>query len=433
MKSLFQKLLAWKARKIIQKYQPKVVGITGSVGKTSTRNAIATVLRAKYRVRTNIENYNNEFGVPFTIIGMKSPGRSIFGWLKLFWKADKLILFRDQNYPNMLVLEYGVEHPGDIDYLCDIALPDVGVLTAISPVHVEYFDGLEGLKKEKGRILERAKELVVLNLNDEHVLSMKDRADVRVETYGISAGDVHAENVNVETRDDFSFEPGEQFSAMHFDLHVHDDRAQAELRDLLGMGQVSAALAGAAVGAHFGVETRDIVTRLTELQPQAGRMRPIPGIKGSLILDDSYNAAPASTKAAIETLMQFHPAEASRRIAAIGKMAELGDLTEQEHRLIGLQLAAGGVDFLVTVGEEAQDIRRGAIEGGIPESQTRHFEDSVEAGRFLDGEVKKGDVVLVKGSQSARMEMVVRDLMAEPLMAGKLLVRQYGKWLEDYL
>lgn len=430
MKEFVQKLLAWKIKKILAKYQPKVVAVTGSVGKTSTRNAIATVLSSSFRVRTTMENYNNEFGIPLTILGMKSPGRSLIGWAKVFWVADKLLLMRDPNFPNMLVLEYGADRPGDIAYLCGLAKPDVSVLTAISPVHVEFFDGLEGLKQEKGTILTHATSLAVLNADDAQVMSMQSLAKVPIVTYGMQDADVRARDVRVETRDDFSFEPGEEFSAIHFQLtQKNGEETPAVLHNMLGMGQVGAVLAATAVGEHFGMSVEEIASTFQRLEPQAGRMRPIAGIKGSLILDDSYNAAPASMRFAVDELARFSLAEGARRIAALGKMAELGDLSEQEHRLIGMKLAEIGADLVVTVGEPARDIRRGAIEAGIPEEHTQHFETSEEAGRYLDREIKKGDVVLVKGSQSARMEKVVKDLMAEPLRAQELLVRQSKAWV----
>jgi UDP-N-acetylmuramoyl-tripeptide--D-alanyl-D-alanine ligase len=150
-----------------------------------------------------------------------------------------------------------------------------------------------------------------------------------------------------------------------------------------------------------------------------------------LIIDSSYNAAPASMMAGLEVLQAFSPVEGAKRVAALGQMAELGPYSEQEHRMIGMYAAEVGVDLLITVGEPSRDIRRGAIEAGIPEEQTQHFDSSVDAGRWLDREINKGDIILVKGSQSVRMEKVVKDLMAEPLRAGDLLVRQSKKWMNE--
>lgn len=443
MKRLVQKMLAVEARAILRKYKPTVVAVTGSVGKTSTRTAIAAVLGANYRVRQPSENYNNEFGVPLTVIGTKSPGRSALGWLGVLWKAKMTWLKRDASYPNMLVLEFGLDRPGDIAHLCGLARPDVGVLTAISPVHVEYFGTTERLIEEKGEIVKGVgiNGVAVLNGDDANVMTTKEMRSkdrhgnaTRVVTYGFGEGcDVRGENYRVETREgdtDRSFDPGEEFCAIHFDLVIGEQRAPVVLRNLLGRGQAYAALAAAAVGSHFGLTVDEIMAGLAGFKPQAGRMRPIPGIKGTLLLDDTYNAAPASMASALEVLRYFTPPEGARRIAVLGKMAELGRYSADEHRLLGLR-AAEVADVLVCVGEEARDTRRGAMEAGMDDGDIQMFANATEAGRWLDFNVKQGDVILVKGSQSARMEKVTKDLMAEPLKAPELLVRQYGSWLEE--
>ena len=256
-------------------------------------------------------------------------------------------------------------------------------------------------------------------------------SNVAIVTYGFSESlDVRAENYHVETHDVLRCQSDEPFCEIHFDLVVGDERSEVALPNLLGRGQVYAALAAAAVGRHFGMPLSEIVAALRTLQPQAGRMRPLPGIKETLILDDSYNAAPASMASALEVLRFFSPDENARRVAVLGKMAELGRYSENEHRLLGMR-AAEVADILVCVNEEGRDTRRGAIEAGMEERNVEFFATSAEAGRWLDFNVKKGDIVLVKGSQSARMEKVVKDLMAEPLRAEELLVRQYGAWVAE--
>ncbi|NBS41518.1 UDP-N-acetylmuramoyl-tripeptide--D-alanyl-D-alanine ligase [bacterium] len=421
MKTLIQWKLAWHAKRILAKYEPTVVAVTGSVGKTSTRNAIAAVLSAKFRVRSPAENYNNEFGVPLTIIGAKTPGRSLFGWARVLAKAAGLWLGKDATYPNMLVLEYGLDRPGDISALCRIAPPNVGVLTAVTPVHAEFFPSIEDLAKEKGQILRGVKAGGTAILNADDPLVAAQRGSEKTVTYGFGdAAEVRGGNYRVET------EP----VAVTFDLTMDGQRAPVTLNGLLGRGQAYAALAAAAVGRSFGMSIDEIVEGLSRFEPQAGRMRPLPGIKGTRLLDDSYNAAPASMASALETLRAFVPPESARRIAALGKMAELGKYSADEHRLLGIR-AAEVADVLVCVGEEARDIRHGAIEAGMDPANIELFANAVEAGRWLDFNCKAGDVILIKGSQSARMEKVVKDLMAEPLRAGELLVRQYGAWLED--
>jgi len=434
MKQLIQKLIQLKARRAIKKFKPRVVAITGSVGKTSTKNAIAAVLKKKFDVRVAEENYNNEFGVPLAILGEKSPGQSVFGWLKILFKCEK-------HFPQVLVLEFGADKPGDISALCELVLPEVGVVTAITPVHVEnYGSDMEKLVAEKRKLIESlpANGLAVLNGDDERVRGFATMSKAPVVTYGFGSADVRGSETTIETRDDFSFEPGENFAKMKFEAFLKNyatplrrasgGTVAVVMKNSLGRGQALAALAAIAVGDYFGLMIEEILPALASLEPPTGRLCPLSGIKGSLIIDDSYNAAPASVSVALKVLSVFEPRENRRRIAVLGDMGELGTFSEAEHRNVGLQ-AASVVDLLVCVGEKARDIANGAREAGLEVEKIREFTNSVEAGRYLDPEVKQGDIILIKGSQSMRMEKTVKDLMAEPARAGELLVRQYGKWL----
>src|SRR3989344_1895008 len=139
MKKILQIILRFLARKILIKYHPDIIGITGSVGKTSAKEAIRAVLMNTKSVQSGAKNYNNELGVPLTIIGAETAGKNIFGWLKIFWRAKKLILFKDRNYPEILILEMAVDMPDDMDYLLDFIRSKIGVLTRIGPVHLEKF------------------------------------------------------------------------------------------------------------------------------------------------------------------------------------------------------------------------------------------------------------------------------------------------------
>ena len=424
MKTFVQQLLARKAKKLIQKHKPIVIGVTGSVGKTSTRDVIATLLSETFDVAPTIKNYNNEFGLPLTILGKVSPGRSVFGWLSLLMSSPKTL-------PQVFVLEYAIDHPGDMEVLCNIVQPNICVMTRISPVHAENFRSVEQLTEEKSQLLECVPEhgLVVLNADDPRVMGLTGHVHAPVMTYGFSSlADVQAIDYGIWTREDFSFEPGELFSRLSFGVIQKEARMDVELKNMLGRSVVSSVLCGIAVARHMGVSDEHILRALAKIQFESGRMNPIPGIKGSLILDSSYNAAPASTIAALEVLGEFHPTEGTRRIAVLGDMAELGQYSENEHRMVGLKAAEIGVDVLITVGAKSLDIQHGAIEAGMDESQMEHVSDSVEAGRWLDMHVKKGDIVLVKGSQSMRMERTVKDIMAEPLRAGDMLVRQESSW-----
>ncbi|MFH1252863.1 MAG: Mur ligase family protein [Candidatus Uhrbacteria bacterium] len=426
MKKFIQTLIQFKAKRAVRKYKPRVVAITGSVGKTSTKNAIAAVLKAKFDVRAAEENYNNEFGVPLAILGEKSPGRSIFGWLKVLLKNEK-------PFPQVLVLEFGADKPGDIAELCALVSPEVGVVTPITSVHVEkYGSDMEKLAAEKRKLIESlsANGLAVLSGDDERVRNFAMVSKAPVVTYGFGSSAVQGRDLTIDTREDFSFEPGETFATTKFSIRTKNNSYEVVLKNALGRSQITAALAAIAVGEHFGLTAEEMLPVLAEVQPVVGRLCPLPGIKGSLIIDDSYNAAPASTASALKVLSHFAPREDRSRIAVLGDMSELGTHSEAEHRSIGLQ-AVSVADLLVCVGEKAKGIAAGAREAGMDATKIIELSNSIEAGRFMDRQIKQGDIVLVKGSQSMRMEKVVKDLMAEPLRASELLVRQYGKWLES--
>lgn len=433
MKSLLLRLLSWKTRKVLAKYHPSVVAVTGSVGKTTTKAAIATVLAERFRVRASKGNFNTDLGVALTVLGVEEePGRNPLAWLSLFAKAEALILGTDAHYPNLLVLEFGADAPGDMGRLCDLATPDVAVLTALSPVHLANHPSAQSLFDEEVCAVRCMKPegLAVLNADDPAVMAYRASLASPSAAYGLSEhADVRGEGVTLQVRDDFSFEPGEEFARTSFMVVTRNSRVDAVLPHLVGESPVRSALAATAVALHFGLSLDEVAARFRHLLPVPGRLHPIAGIKGCLLIDDSYNAAPASMHAALKALCAFRPGPEGRRIAVLGHMAELGPVSEEEHRRLGWAVQEACVDMLVTVGEMALDVRRAAIEAGLPEEHALHFDRPEEAGRFLDRTVKKGDVVLVKGSQSARMEKVTKDLMAEPLLAETLLVRQSAKWL----
>ncbi len=435
MKSLLILLLTWSAKRVLAKHKPTIIAVTGSVGKTSTKEAIAVVLGSAFNVRTNKKNLNTEIGVPLTILDLPKPSVTI-NWIGVAISALRLGCFPPKTYPTHLVLEFGADRPGDIRRLVDLAPPRVGVVTAITPVHAEFFPSLEALMDEKSEIIKRLPSdgLALLNADDERVVGMREKTSAPVVCYGSSAGaDFVVENYQLETREDAHYAENETLCRLRFTVR---DRRDAEegtevvLTNTVGMSQAIICAAAIAVGKQFGVAAEASAAILSERYAAVkGRMRPLHGIKGTLLLDDSYNAAPKSMAAALEVLKAFHPVVNARRVAALGEMAELGVHTEAEHRQLGWKAAEAGVDLLVLVGEKSRDTARGALEAGMKDEQIVLVKNSEEAGRYLDREIKQGDVVLVKGSQSSRMEKTVLQLLAEPTKAADLLVRQEPEWL----
>ena len=429
MTSFFHGLLAKVARKQIAACKPHVVAVTGSVGKTSTKTAIAHALSARYRVRAGYKNYNNEIGVPLAILGETSPGANAWEWAKLLVHN-----MGKEEMPEYLVLEYGADKPGDMAYLGTIAKPEVAVITAVSPVHVANYPNYEALIEEKASLGDQVDEsgLVVLNVDNEHTRALTGRYRAKVMTYGIHhEADVMAKNVEFFTRKDGDgrFMPGEEFARMTATIVAGDERADIVLTDCISETVLSSVLAGVAIARFYDVPLADAVHALQkQTKPVQGRLNPIAGIRGSLIIDDSYNAAPASTRAALDVLTAFTPGETrDRYIAVLGDMAELGTMTESEHRAIGRRVAEVANLFLA-VGPNMRAAADEAVAAGMNRDCVEWFKDSADAGRYLDQRVQGGDIVLIKGSQSMRMERAVKDIMAEPLKAADTLVRQEPRW-----
>lgn len=429
IKNLLISLLQKRAQRVFNANHPTVIAVTGSMGKTSTKQAIEIVMKTTHHVRASKKNFNNEMGMPFTLLGVDSPGRSIGGWLKVLFGP-----LPEKHYPNMLVMEYGADHPGDIGLLCDLAQPDVSVVTGVSPVHVEYFADIAALADEKATLVKRVASggIVFLNVDDARVAAMAQLTNEQIVTYG-RKGDYALANLSMEPVWQERYEVGDTFVMTKADVVVRGSVVgQLVLRNCFGYAPAMSCLAALAVGDAQRVSIDVALKALeAEYRPVPGRLNPIAGIKQSLIIDDSYNAAPAAMQEGLTILRTMPLAqETGRRIAALGHMAELGKYSEDEHRAVGMRVAESA-DIYVAVGEKSLPAVDAAKESGMPPEHIHWFATSTEAGRFLDGVIQKGDIIYVKGAQSARMEKVVKDIMAEPARAAELLVRQEEKWLRD--
>jgi UDP-N-acetylmuramoyl-tripeptide--D-alanyl-D-alanine ligase len=428
MKKIIQLKLKFFAKLILKKYKPKIIGITGSVGKTSTKEAVYTVLAEKFKLRRNEKNYNNEFGLPLTIIGASSPGRSVFGWLGVFGKAAGLILSKSKDYPKILILEMGVDRPGDMEYLMQIVKCDIGIVTLISHSHEEYFGDIKEIQKEKGIMIENLKPggLEVLNFDDNLTKEISKRSRAKVLTFGFKKGaSVQAEELV------FSFENKkdiENLLGISFKMRYEGSFVPVLLSEVIGYNAIYAALAAATVGVAMEMNLVEIANALRKFNSPKGRMNLIDGIKHTLIIDDTYNSSPQSAMSALDIVSKIPVAKESRRFAVLGDMLELGNYSEEGHREVGRYVSKLGVNKLITVGERSRDIARGAEEVGMARDNIFEYTDIAEAGRFVQQRLKHGDLILIKGSQGMRMEKIVKELMAEPLRAKELLVRQEEEW-----
>lgn len=436
MKKILQNILRFFAQKILLKYKPEIVGITGSVGKTSAKEAIYAVLSSQFNVRQNIKSYNNELGTPLTIIGQETGGRSIFKWLKVFWAIFKLLLSKDKNYPQILVLEMGADKVGDIEYLVNLAPPKIGVFTAVTESHLHAFKDLKGVLKEKEKIVTALPKeaIALLNADDENVMSVQNKVKARVMTYGFSdqANIKAGEILFTGLEQDFcetQYEWECKIWGTNFKVTYQGSSVPVFLPHCFGKQHAYAALAGIAAGLAYKMNLVDISEALKEFKPPKGRMNLIAGIKYTLIIDDTYNSSPVAVKAALEVLHSINLPTGKRKIAVLGDMLELGELSERAHREIGFKVVEHGFDYLVAVGKESKLMAEAAKEAGMPADHVEYFEDRDKAGIFVQNLIQEGDLILVKGSQGMRMEKIILEIMAEPEKAPELLVRQTGEWL----
>ncbi len=421
IKRIITKILAWEAQFAIGRWRLmggdsfRVIGITGSVGKSSTKEAIATVLENKFRVRKNKKSYNSELGLALAVLGLETGSHNPWEWTTNIFKGFKEI-FR-KNPPEILILEMGVDRPRDMDALLAIARPDIAVVTAIGqiPVHVEFFSGAEEIAREKAKIVKNlsAQGYAILNTDDDVVFDMKEKTNAHILMYGFGEGaTMRASNYKV-TNEGTSFK-----------VDYEGASVPVRLPAVFGKHHVYPALAALLVGTVFDLHLIEMVESLYRYQSPPGRMRFLEGIKGTSILDDSYNASPLATHAALDTLAEL---EAKRKIVAFGDMLEIGKHTIEAHKTVGERVARV-TDYFITVGPRSKFAADEAVAQGLPQDHVKSFSTSDEAAPFIKELVQEGDLILIKGSQGIRMERVIEEIMAHPEEASKLLCRQDEFW-----
>ena len=323
MRKLLQLILKILSKAVIKKYDPVVIGITGSVGKTSTKEAVFAVLKNKFRVRRSVGSFNTEEGIAVNIltdwneedlklISKFGPtGRKIrkaFLWFRILISGFLNFLFLPKSkYPEILVLEYGADRPGDLDRLIDIAKPKIGIVTAVGelPVHLEFYSSPLEVAEEKSKLIQKLPKdgLAILNRDDRAVFDMKDIGQAKTVTFGFSPDStVRASDTSYFIDNGHS----EKSSAgLSFKVNYENTVIPFRLANALGRHQIYAALAAAAVGLHFHINLVEISQALEGFEFPKQRMKLLAGIKNSYIIDDYYNASPLSTQAALDALKEF--------------------------------------------------------------------------------------------------------------------------------
>ena len=367
---------AWRNR-----LSATVVGITGSVGKTTTKGLIRDVLSARFRTCATKGNYNNLLGAPYTILS-----------------ADEDC--------QMLVMEMGMSQAGEIARICEMARPHMGVITNVGTSHLEYLGSRENIARAKAELVEALPEggtafLQAQGEFTDFICSHAQTAErgVRCVLFGGSAkqADVYATDVHLDDEGRPSFM-----------LHAAQDQAPCSLL-LRGAHNVENACAAAAVGIACGMELTEVCSALSQSAPEAGRGQLKRAACGAVVLDDSYNASPASMKAALATLSAYRAS--GRKIAVLGDMGELGEASASGHHETGVAAAREGIDLLVCVGELASLIAQGARSSGMASNTVRCVESVQEALDVILPDLSEGDVVLVKASHFMGLDRVVEGVI----------------------
>jgi UDP-N-acetylmuramoyl-tripeptide--D-alanyl-D-alanine ligase len=356
-----------------RQHDVRVIGITGSVGKTTTKELTTAVLSRRYRTLKSEASYNNEIGLPLTLLHLTDEHERV-------------------------VLEMGMYDVGEIADLARIAQPQVGVVTVVGPVHLERAGSIERIVQAKTELvaaLPAAPDgVAILNYDDEWVRGMAQATQARVFYYGLSSGgDLWADDIESLGLD-----------GIRFRLHYGDEEMFVRI-PLLGRHSVHTALRAAAVGLVEGLTWQEIIEGLRGPSAQL-RLVAVPGPDGATILDDTYNASPASTIAALNLLEEL----GGRKIAVLGDMLELGDYEQEGHEKVGMR-ALEVADVLITVGALGHIIGETALRWGMPEGQVHIVDENAEAIALLEGMVTGDDVILVKGSRAVKMEEIVSALV----------------------
>jgi UDP-N-acetylmuramoyl-tripeptide--D-alanyl-D-alanine ligase len=367
------------ARAVRRQWSGRIVGITGSTGKTTTKEMVAAVLERQMHVLKSSGNLNNQYGLPLTLLKLE-PRHEV------------------------AVVEMAMSGPGEIALLASIAEPEIGVVTNVAPVHLQFFDSIDSIARAKRELIEhlRSPGIAVLNRDDSRVRHFTDGFTGRVLTFGLEAGaDFRAFNVRTSDRESPAIEFDVQGGQYHESIRI----------PLAGRHNVENALAAIAAASLFHISPQHVRSALSEFQTLDQRTQILKLAGGLTIINDAYNSNPRAMERMLETLASWPGAV--RRIVIAGEMLELGPSSWQWHHRIGRLCAESGAEWLLAVQGDAQAFLQGAVEAGLPRDRARFFCDAWEAARFGQTIAQPGDVILVKGSRGVRLEKVIEVFRGE--------------------
>lgn len=417
---MFKNYIQKKIERFTQQYLEshpdiKLVCVAGSVGKTSTKLAIATILSQQYRVRMHEGNHNTELSAPLAIMNIPYPQdvHSIFEWLKVFKLAKKRI--KEPAGVDIIIQELGADKPGDIQSFGKYLNPDIAVITAVTPEHMENFGTIDAVATEELSLANFSK-MAIINRDDIDDRFAQYLTNTNISTYGTSGMSEYSYQ-----REDFSIEDGHKgyFTGPEF-----SNPLPAKVK-VVGEHNLRPIIGAVVVAVRLGIPPQTIVAGIEMIRPAAGRMNVLPGMKSSLIVDDTYNSSPAAAAAAIQTVANL---SAPQKIAILGSMNELGPSSAAEHEKIGRMCRPEIFDWVVTVGDEAAKyLAPMAQQNGC---LVRSFSDAISAGSFVHSKLEQGAIVLAKGSEGGIFVEESVKILLRSVDDTKKLVRQEPAWLE---
>lgn len=417
---MFKSFIQAKLERAVKKYfkkhpEVKLVAVTGSVGKTSTKVAIGTVLNEKFRVRLHEGNHNSELSAPLAILGVEFPDdiRSLGQWLAVFKAVNTRI--KQPTDVDVIVQELGTDAIGQIPHFGTYLTPDISVVTSVAPEHMEFFKTLDAVAAEELAAANFSK-WALINRDDIPGVYAVDITNPNLNTYGTT----DAAEYRFDSSD-YTFADG--FSGV-FIGPEYQDPVPATLH-LIGEHSTRAAVAAGAVAAKLGMSAQEVASGLGKVRAVKGRMNILRGLNESVIVDDSYNSSPLAVASALRALYQMN---VPQRIAVLGSMNELGDMSQAEHAAVGKLCDPIALSYVVTVGEDAAKYL-------APVAQTNgckvvSFKSPLEAGAFVHKYLERGAAVLFKGSQGGIYLEEAIKIVLHSTEEEEQLVRQSPEWMK---
>lgn len=409
IKQQLTRIFCWQMQKIIKKHRPTIVAVTGSVGKTTTKLAIATVLSETLRVRYQKGNYNAPISIPLIFTGREIPSLyNPFSWA-LAWLHGQRVLHGNYLY-DVVVVELGTDAPGDIPNFESLIHPKISVITAVAEEHMEYFRTLDVVASE---------ELSVANFSDIVIINSDDIAEKYLEQYISKTKEIHSYGFD-HAEYKISVKEGDR---PEVSIDMGGGHSVTSKVDFVAKHSLKSIAAAVAVADLLELKPEDIQKAISKITSPPGRMQLLDGIKGSIIIDDTYNSSPLAAKAALDTLYEY---DAPQRIAILGMMNELGETSENAHNQIGNYCDPSKLDLAVTIGKDANEFLASAAEN--KGCKVIKCEGPIQAGKAVTENLKPKGIILAKGSQNGVFaEEALKQLLANPEDANKL-VRQNAFW-----